>query len=382
MIKYLLSVILFTPAVLFSQIDMETVYYGKDYFIIEGTIIPVSQKESPYDRLPASYKDIVRKPVWDLSKSSAGLAIRFVTDSPYIKVKWEVLNNFSMNHMPDTGVKGVDLYYKNNSEWQYINTGRPQGFKNQYTLIENMSNELKEFKIFLPLYDGVKNIEIGIGSSSSIEKAINNDKQPIVFYGTSITQGGCASRPGMAHTNIISRKLDLDVVNFGFSGNGRMEQPIAELISNVDAKLYIIECLPNMISPENITKKTIPLVNTIRKNNPLSPIVLIDLFKTPISILNSNSKRDSKAMDDALKSEFKKMIDLGYNNLYYLETPKIIDSDNEGTVDAIHFTDLGFLRYADFLIDSLSKLDLLDWWITIFAFSFLDFNDTLLHAFT
>ena len=101
-------------------------------------------------------------------------ALSKIADSPYIKVKWEVLNNFSMNHMPDTGVKGVDLYYKNNSEWQYINTGRPQGFKNQYTLIENMSNELKEFKIFLPLYDSVKNIEIGIDSSSSIEKAINN----------------------------------------------------------------------------------------------------------------------------------------------------------------------------------------------------------------
>ena len=134
--------------------------------------------------------------MWDLSKSSAGLAIRFVTDSPYIKVKWEVLNNFSMNHMPDTGIKGVDLYYKNNNEWQYINTGRPQGFENHYTLIENMSNELKEFKIFLPLYDGVKNIEIGIDSSSRIEKAKKNEKQPIVFYGTSITQGGCASRPG------------------------------------------------------------------------------------------------------------------------------------------------------------------------------------------
>ena len=118
MIKHFLIVVLFTPVLLFSQIDNETVYYGKDYFIIEGTIIPVSEKESPYDRLPVSYKDIVRKPVWDLSKSSAGLAIRFVTDSPYIKVKWEVLNNFSMNHMPDTGIKGVDLYYKNNNEWQ------------------------------------------------------------------------------------------------------------------------------------------------------------------------------------------------------------------------------------------------------------------------
>jgi len=115
-----------------------------------------------------------------------------------------------------------------------------------------------------------------------------------------------------------------------------------------------------MISPENITKRTIPLVNTIRKNNPFAPIVLIDLFKTPISILNSDSKRYTKAMDEALKSEFEKMRNLGYKNLYYIETPKIIDSDNEGTVDAIHFTDLGFLRYADFLIDSLSKLELLD----------------------
>ena len=197
-------------------------------------------------------------------------------------------------------------------------------------------------------------------SKNNLIKAKKNEKQPIVFYGTSITQGGCASRPGMAHTNIISRKLDLDVVNFGFSGNGRMEQPIGELISNADAKLYIIECLPNMISPENITQRTIPLVNTIRKNNPFAPIVLIDLFKTPRSILNSDSKRYTKAMDEALKSEFEKMIDLGYKNLYYIETPKIIDSDNEGTVDAIHFTDLGFLRYADFLIDSLSRLELLD----------------------
>ena len=348
------------PIVLSSQLVEETVYYTKDHFLIEGTIVPVSEKESPYDRLPLSYKDIVRKPVWDLSKSSAGLSIRFVTNSPFIKVKWEVLNNFSMNHMPDTGIKGVDLYYKNNDEWQYINTGRPQGFKSQYKLIENMSNEMKEFKIFLPLYDGTKKIEIGIDSSSLIEKAKKSKKQPIVFYGTSITQGGCASRPGMAHTNIISRKLDLEVVNFGFSGNGRMEQPIAKLISNIDAKLYVIECLPNMISPENINKRTIPLVNTIRNNNPFAPIVLIDLFKTPISILNNKSRTDSKAMDDALKSEFEKMIDLGYKNLYYIETPKIIDSDNEGTVDAIHFTDLGFLRYADFLIDSLSKLDLLD----------------------
>jgi hypothetical protein len=301
----------------------------------------------------------VRTPVWELSKSSAGISIRFSTNSTNLKVKWEVLNNLSMDHMPDTGIKGVDLYFKNGQEWQYINTGRPQGFKNEYKLIENMSEEMKEFRIFLPLYDGVKNIEIGIDPTSIIIKPNKNPRKPIIFYGTSITQGGCASRPGMVHTNIMSRQLDVDVVNFGFSGNGRMEQPIADIISSVEPSLYIIECMPNMIKPKFITARTIPLVNTIRKQNPETPIVFIDLFKSPITILNEKTRSENNALDDALKVEFEKMIKNGYNNIYLIETPKLDHIDHEGTVDAIHFTDLGFQNYADFLISQLMARELL-----------------------
>jgi hypothetical protein len=353
---YLLSIVSYS---IFSQETQQTKFYGKEHFLIEGTIVAEHLKESPYDRLPASYKELVRTPVWDLSKSSAGLSIRFSTNTSNLKVKWEVLNNFSMDHMPDTGIKGVDLYLRNGQEWQYINTGRPQGLVNEYTLIENMNEEMREFKIFLPLYDGVKNIEIGIDSTSSITKPTKNTRKPIIFYGTSITQGGCASRPGMVHTNIMSRKLDVDVVNFGFSGNGRMEQPIAEIISSVEPSLYIIECMPNMIKPEFITERTIPLVNTLREKNPNTPIVFVDLFKSPIALLNTKAKSENKAMDDALKAEFDKMIKNGYKNIYLIETPKLADSDHEGTVDAIHFTDLGFLRYADFLISQLRTLKLL-----------------------
>jgi len=342
-----------------SQKADQTKYYGKEHFLIEGTIIPEHLKESPYDRLPFSYKALVRTPVWELSKSSAGMSIRFFTDTTNLTVKWEVLNNFSMDHMPDTGIKGVDLYYRNGEEWQYINTGRPQGFINEYKLIENMSEEMKEFRIFLPLYDGVKNIEIGIDPTSSIIKPNKNPKKPIIFYGTSITQGGCASRPGMVHTNIMSRQLDVDVVNFGFSGNGRMEQPIADIISSVEPSLYIIECMPNMIKPELITERTIPLVNTIRKQNPDTPIVFIDLFKSPITILNEKTRSENNALDDALKVEFEKMIKNGYDNIYLIETPKLDHIDHEGTVDAIHFTDLGFQNYADFLISQLMARELL-----------------------
>jgi len=358
-LKYLLYIIFLFSYSINSQETNQTEFYGKEHFLIEGTIIPDHLKESPYDRLPVSYKEIVRTPVWDLSKSSAGISIRFSTNTSNLKIKWEVLNNFSMDHMPDTGIKGVDLYYRNGQEWQYLNTGRPKGLINEYTLIENMKEEMREFKIFLPLYDGIKNIEIGIDSKSNIIKPTKNKRKPIIFYGTSITQGGCASRPGMAHTNIISRKLDIDVVNFGFSGNGRMEQPIAEIISSVEPSLYIIECMPNMIKPELITERTIPLVNTIREKNPNTPIIFVDLFKSPITILNIKAKSENIAMDNALKAEFEKMIKNGYKNIYLIETPKLADSDHEGTVDGIHFTDLGFLRYADFLISQLRAFELI-----------------------
>ncbi len=209
--KYLVCLFFLYSFRLFGQSDAQDssdiMFYGEDSFKLEGTLIPDSLKENKYDRLPASYKGVVREAVWELSKSSAGLSIRFLTNSPMIKVKWEVLHDFKMNHMPETGIKGIDIYFKHNDGWQYLNTGRPQGLLSESTLVENMPVEEREYKIFLPLYDGVKNIEVGIDASSYIKVPEVIDSKPIIFYGTSITQGGCASRPGMAHTNIISRKL-------------------------------------------------------------------------------------------------------------------------------------------------------------------------------
>ncbi len=342
-----------------SQESSEIIFHGKDFFRLEGTIIADSLKENRYDRLPASYKDIIREEVWELSKSSTGLSIRFITNSSIINVKWEILNDLKMDHMPETGIKGVDLYFRNKDKWQYLNTGRPNGKLNEYTLVENMTVEEREYKVYLPLYDGVKNIEIGIDSSSFIIVPDRNFKKPIVFYGTSITQGGCASRPGMAHTNIMNRKLDRDILNFGFSGNGKMEEPIAKLISGFDAKIYVIECMPNMSSPHDISERTIPLIDTIRKKNPNTPIILVDLFKATFSVLNNKVLEWSKEMDNALKIEYKKMIDNGYDNLYYLESLNSLGDDQEGTVDGVHFTDVGFIRYADFLIENFKKLGLI-----------------------
>ena len=354
-ILFLISI----PTLTISQESKNVIYFGEDFFLLEGTGIPDSLKENRYDRLPLSYKEIVREPVWNLSKNSAGMSIRFYSNSNSLSVKWTVLNNFKMNHMAETGIKGIDLYFNNKGNWQYLNTARPEGLDNESLLINNMASEMREFKMFLPLYDGLVNIEIGIDSNSVIKKPLKNNSKPIVFYGTSITQGGCASRPGMAHTNIISRKLNIDCINFGFSGNGRMEQPIAKVISELDPAFYVIECLPNMMSAEQITNRTTPLVKTIREKRPETPIVFVENFIYEPSILDKEMDANIKKLNTALKTEYTKMIEDGFDNIFYVNSENATGDDHEGTVDGVHFTDLGFIRYADFLIDKFVQFGLI-----------------------
>lgn len=350
-----------------STKDNNISYYGRKHFLIEGTAIADSLKESPYDRLPISYKEKVRKPVWNLSKASAGITVRFHSNSTSINLKWTVLNDFDMPHMASTGIKGIDLYTKYNNKWRYLTTaGAFVGLKtyqnksipadsiNEYELIKNMTPEFREYKLFLPLYDGVTKLEIGIDNNALINKASPNPVKPIVFYGTSITQGGCASRPGMAHTNIISRKLDVDCINYGFSGNGRMETPIVELISEIDAQFYVIECMQNMDS-EQVTERVRPLVDMIRTNHPYTPIVLVENMMYTMAFLDQTIKTRLIQENAALKNEYDKIIKSDIPNIFYIKDNKDFLLDNEGTVDGVHLTDLGFLRYSDYLIENFKK---------------------------
>lgn len=333
-------------------------FYGLESFALEGSPVADSLKENPFHRLPASLKALVREPVWDLSQCSAGLSVRFLTNSSQISVKWTLLKDFSMNHMPDTGIKGVDLYYHSNGTFQYLNTARPQGKENEYLLAKNLSGEMREYKLYLPLYDGIIDLQVGIDSDSSIIKPQPNNAGSIVFYGTSITQGGCASRPGMAHTNIISRKLNLDVVNLGFSGNGRMEAPINELIASFNPLFYVIECLPNM-DAQLVNERSLPLVETIRAKHPETPILFVENFHYENAVLDPFATTQIEEKNAALREQYQRIQEAGHKNVYYIESTNATGADHEGTVDGVHFTDLGFLRYADFLIEKFNALALL-----------------------
>ena len=158
--------------------DNNISYYGRKHFLIEGTAIAHSLKESPYDRLPISYKEKVREPVCDLSKASAGITVRFHSNSTSIGLKQTVLNDFDMPHMASTGIKGIDIYIKYNNTQRYVTTAGalvgekkhqnkdvPSDSINEYELIKNLTPEFREYKLFLPLYDGVTQLEIGIDAN-------------------------------------------------------------------------------------------------------------------------------------------------------------------------------------------------------------------------
>ena len=315
-----------------------------------------------FTRLPADLQGVVRKAVWDLGQNSAGLAIRFRTNSKCIGAEWRPLNNFGMSHMTPTGGRGLDLYALVDGEWLFVGAGQPNGKKSRNVFIRKMNGEMREYIMYLPLYDGVINLSIGIDSTAVIEKPhvadlVPSEKNlPIVFYGTSVTQGGCATRPGMAYPSIIERKLHRETVNLGFSGNGRMDKCLGDKIAKIPASMYVIDCLANCTS-QIVKDSTEHFIRAIVEANPDVPVLMVSNYCYPYQYLDAQFQIDTPEENAIWKEFAQKFRKEGYKNVRYIDAyakgnmkKSPIGPDHEGTVDGVHMTDLGFLRFADFLI--------------------------------
>lgn len=314
--------------------------------------------ENNFVRLPQKYKSTVRESVWNLSQNSAGISIRFRTNSPTIVVRCTVMNDASLPHMPATGVKGVDLYAFNGSDWQYVKTGFPRGKVSEYVLLSDGDGVAREYLLNLPLYDGVESLEIGVKPGSEITKAKERlllEKKPVVYYGTSIAQGGCASRPGLAYTNILSRKLDRPFINLGFSGNGTIETSVGEAMAEVDAALYVIDCNPNT-KDDVIYERTIALVQMLKERRPGIPILLVEGFLNESNFFNPGGNQNIGKKNAELRRAFEWLKKKGVPGLSYLAGGGLIGEDHEATVDGIHPNDIGMMRMADALMPAIKKL--------------------------
>ena len=319
----------------------------------------------PYTRIPAYLQDSVRPDLWERSQCSSGIGIRFATNSRRIGVKYELLWDTHLIHMADTGLKGTDLYtLEGDSVWRHVNTNRPYVNNKEEkivesTYVERLDGEMHEYTIYLPLYDGVNELWVKVDSGAVITHGrpdLIDPHRRIVAYGTSILQGGCASRTGMASTNIIGRELNAEVVNIGISGEGKMDSCMARAINEIkDVDLYLLDPVPNCTEMMCDTL-TYDFVKIIAQAHPTTPIVMLAGPLYPYSRYDSMFRNYLPAKNDAFRRNYQRLRDEGFKNIYFIESEGLDGVEDDGTVDGIHLTDLGFRHYADFLLPHLREI--------------------------
>jgi len=316
---------------------------------VEGRILPEQTRLRWFDRLPASAETSVTPSVWNLSRDSSGMAVHFKTDSPAIYVHYKLIKpTIGLPHMPATGVSGVDLYArdeKDGGKWKWVQVVKPATQEIKTELIKGLAPGEREYAAYLPLYNGIESLSIGVDKGAKFEGLAPRPK-PIVFYGTSITHGACASRPGMVHTGILGRRLDMPVVNLGFSGNGRMDKAVGDYLVQIDAAVYVIDCLPNM-NAATVTEKCVPLVKQLRAAKPETPIILVEDRRFTNDWITPAKHQFHTENHAALQAAYDTLVKEGVKHLYYIPGDHLYGDDTEGATDASHANDLGFMRQAD-----------------------------------
>ncbi len=310
-----------------------------------------------YTRLPDKFKSTVTSNVWRLSRCSAGITIRFnVKGTSFIDAKWTLRDNVYMAHMTPVAINGLDLYVRLNGKWQWAAIGKPdRNGLEQHAMLKKgfLPERTYECILYLPLYSGITNLQLGFSPNAQVVSQ-KSTKKPIVFYGTSILHGCSASRPGMAFASMLGRYFDNPVDNLGFSGNGLMENHFVKILAEIDAAVYVIDCLPNMsrFKKEEIYNRTMYMVKELRKLKPETPIVLVeDRSYTHPNLTGKpvvNQRREG--MMQAYK-ELKK----DYKKLFYVKGDILLGTDNEACVDGSHPTDLGMMRYFEALKPTIGK---------------------------
>lgn len=323
---------------------------------IEGRILPDQPRDRWFDRFPKTANGHVTPAVWNLSRDSAGMMVRFKTDATEIHVHYMLKDaGLAMPHMPATGVSGIDLYARDkDGTWKWVMVTKPTKQEVKTAIIKGLAPGMREYAAYLPLYNGVEFVKFGVKPNAKFE-GLAPRKEPIVFYGTSITHGACASRPGMVHTAILGRWLDRPVVNLGFSGNGKMHKEVGDYLVQLDPAAYVIDCLPNM-NAKDVTERCVPLVKQLREAKPDTPIILVeDRRNTNDWILPARHEHHTKN-HAALKAAYEELKAAGVTNLAYIEGDTLYGDDTEGATDASHASDLGFMRQAEAFRPVLEKM--------------------------
>lgn len=306
-----------------------------------------------YHRLPANAATKVRKEVWDLSGNTAGLWLRFNSNSPVIVVRYTPTGARQLYHMPSTAVSGLDLYsHTIDGNWSWSMGKINFGDTTSYTFagLDSVDQHVpnREYYLYLPLYNTVSWMEVSVPAGHTLRPLPARTELPIIVYGTSIAQGGCASRPGLSWTNQLARKMDRPLVNLGFSGNGRMEKEVVDLIATRAAAVYVLDCLPNCTGMDSmeVKRRMLYAIQTLRTAHPSTPIVLTEHDGFTDEALHPGSKLPYQIVNHVARRVYDSLQADRFSGLYLL-SKDAIHQTIETMVDGVHPNDAGMTQYAN-----------------------------------
>lgn len=297
-----------------------------------------------YARLPHSYSGKINYGVTAVYRNTAGGRIRFYTDSPFVVVCATSREVVKMAHMTRVGCSGFDLYVDGVTYGAFVSEWKPDGDTNRFTAIRKIGHA-GDVTVYMPLYNNVDEVFIGIARGATLTPARGGylDIPPVVYYGSSVTQGGCATRSGMSYQAILTRRLGVDHVNLGFSGSARGESALAEYIASLDMSAFVFDYDYNAPTPEHLLATHKPFFDIIRRAKPDLPIILMTRPKHSLNAEDVECEKIVKQTYDAALGD-------GDKNVYLvLGTELMRDAGVDGTVDGCHPTDLGFWSMANAL---------------------------------
>ena len=314
-------------------------------------IYGVFKENGRYLRMPEKIAKTVSERVYHLNEQTVGGRVRFVTDSSYIaiSVRQSKINRASRTTLIST--MGFDLYVGDEFVKPFIPPlDAEDGFE---SVIDFSTNEKREITIHFPRAACVEDMLIGIQKGAVLEEATPyKNTKPIVYYGSSITHGACASRTGMIYQNIISRRFNYDYINLGFSGNAKGEQEMSDYIKNLDMSLFVLDYDHNAPTPEYLRETHERFYKTVREKNPSLPIILMSRPKFELD-------EKEKERLEIIKTTFKNAVDAGDKNIYLLDNKDLTSiCKNDGTIDGCHPTDFGFISMAKALGDIIEKINI------------------------
>ncbi len=297
-----------------------------------------------------------------LAWHTAGVMLRFRTDSPEIKVNVKLDHISRLDHMAHVGSMGFDLYMGSGIAKSYVGSARFNHNNDEYNVKLNYpfaEQKMREFTLHFPLYSGVDFFRLGLKEGSAVELPSPwKDPRPIVVYGTSIQQGGCASRPGMCHTNQISRMLNRPFLNLAFSGSGKGEPEMARTIAEIQNPAMIILDYDANAECKGLEETLSTFVDILRAAHPDVPILLVSrlLYSEEFKDFPQYTQERYTFTSIHLK-ELQRRRSMGDNNIHFLDGTTLYGSDpSECTVDGCHATDLGFYQISKHMAPVIERI--------------------------